>query len=88
MDKSSLYQGTHVDTACYGVAGGQYSAPMGRRRGFPPAMPARERDSRIANGDPRPNGFTGLWGDRYFVRGVERPEMRSMGAFGMLRVAD
>lgn len=78
MDKSSLFQGTHVDTACYGVSGGQYTAPPARVRGRPACMPRRERDALGV----RPNGFTGLWQDRYFVRGVERPEMRYAGAFG------
>lgn len=68
-----------------GVSGGMYTAPAGRRRGYPSSMPRAQRDALIADERPRPNGFTGLWGDRYYVRGVERPEMRNAGAFGMIR---
>lgn len=84
-EKCSLYQSTHVDTSGMGVSGGMYAAPHGRQRGCPPAMSRRERDALIANGDPRPNRFTGLWGDRYFIHGVERPEMRNAGAHGMVK---
>jgi hypothetical protein len=79
------YQSTHVDTSGMGVSGGMYTAPAGRRRGYPPSMTCAQRDALIMTGGPRPNGFTGLWGDRYYVRGVERPEMRNAGAFGMVR---
>lgn len=83
MSESRLNQGTHPDTACYGVSGGVDFAPRGRRalRGVCPSRV--ERDALIASGVRMPAGFTGLWGGAYYVRGVQREDMRFAGAFAL-----
>lgn len=80
MSESRLNQGTHPDTACYGVSGGVDFAPRGRRalRGYCPSR--AERDALIASGARMPAGFTGDWRGTYYVRGAEAD--RNAGAFG------
>lgn len=82
-----LFQGTHPDTSCFGVSGGVDSAPRGRKavRGYCPTR--AERDALIASGVRLPAGFTGVWGDGYFVRGVRNDRARYAGAFGTERAA-
>jgi hypothetical protein len=65
-----LHVRSHVDTAAYGVSGGQYSAPAGRARG-PRPMTRAEVAWAQAEGRDMPARFTGRWGGRYFYRGRE-----------------
>lgn len=81
MKPERFFQGTHPDTACYGVSGGVDFAPRGRKavRGYCPSR--AERDALIASGMTRPPaGFTGDWKGTYYVRG--REANRYAGAFG------